>query len=272
MFLEKTKQELQRIFFDSDTKEGRLFDIVLLFLIMSSVLTVIVESVQIYSIRYRYVFIVLEWFFTGIFALEYILRIFCSKNSIKYIKSPLGIVDLVSVLPSFLLIFFSGLNSLLVIRSLRILRVFRIFKLTQFLNQGNQLTKALKASLPKITVFLLFVFLLVIILGSFMYLVEGGEASGFKNIPLSIYWAIVTLTTVGYGDIHPVSPLGRALASLVMMLGYAILAVPTGIVSAEMVNESQQRKTPQFSCRHCREKNHIEKSSYCRKCGTKLNL
>lgn len=265
------RHRLQEILFEADTKAGKAFDIVLLILIVASVFTVVIETINGYAYKYPNTFFYLEWFFTIIFTIEYFLRLISVKKPLSYVKSYYGIIDLISILPSYLSLFFIGTKSLLVIRALRILRVFRIFKLTQFLSQGDQITKALKKSRPKITVFLTFILLVVTIIGSLMYLIEMKENSGFDNIPRGIYWAIVTLTTVGYGDIHPNSPLGQALASFVMILGYSVIAVPTGIISTELTAQAYRKNNSQV-CETCCEENHDDDAVYCRKCGEKLNI
>ena len=269
MNLKRKRKKLRKILFDTDSKLGRLFDIILLCLILGSVLTVILESVNSYSIMYRKLFMSLEMLFTIIFSLEYLLRLVSAEKPKKYALSYLGIIDLISIVPAYLSIFVSGTSSLLIIRSLRILRIFRIFKLTKYLKQGNQIIEALNKSRPKITVFLIFVILIATIIGSLMYVIEAKSNPAFDNIPRSIYWAIVTLTTVGYGDIAPNSPLGQAMASLVMILGYSILAVPTGIITNELGLQSR-RKRHKRSCHACPCSENDLDALYCKKCGIGL--
>lgn len=266
-----TREKIHEIIFEADTPMGKFFDVVLLILIAASVLIVMLESVNYINVKYRNVFFVLEWVFTIVFTLEYILRLYSVYRPIKYAASFFGVIDLLAILPAYLGLFLAaGAQSLLVIRVLRLIRVFRIFKLGHFLREGNTLLRALKASQAKISVFLMFVVLLVIIIGSVMYLVEGGEGSAFSSIPRSIYWAIVTLTTVGYGDITPATELGQFLSAVVMILGYAIIAVPTGIVSAEMVRDNRTSVSTQ-ACRFCGSEGHYSDAHYCRKCGELLN-
>ncbi|MFK7899197.1 MAG: ion transporter, partial [Cyclobacteriaceae bacterium] len=209
----------------------------------------------------------LEWIFTAFFLAEYVLRLYCTHKPIKYATSFFGIVDLLSILPTLLSFFIVGGQSLMIIRGLRLLRVFRIFKLANFLSQGQLIMSALKASKAKIIVFMIFIVILVSIFGSLMYLIEGKSDSGFDSIPHSIYWAIVTLTTVGYGDISPVTPLGQLVASIIMIAGYAIIAVPTGIVTGEIIKKTVVSTQ---SCKNCSEEGHDKDAEYCKYCGHKL--
>jgi voltage-gated potassium channel len=261
---------LHETIFEADTTAGKLFDISLLFLICASVLTIILESVQ--SIREQYGdwLRIAEWFFTIVFTLEYLARLYTVLDKRKYIFSFFGIIDLLSLLPTYLAFFFTGAHSLLVIRSIRLLRIFRILKLPRYVGEGQKLIRALKASQHKIIVFLMTVLTSVVIAGTVMYLVEGPE-NGFTSIPRSIYWAIVTMTTVGYGDIAPKTALGQGLASLIMILGYGIIAVPTGIVSAEMVQLNKEDKISGQVCPHCSREGHDSDASHCKFCGSVLN-
>lgn len=266
-----TREKIHEIIFEADTPTGKLFDVILLILIAASVLIVMLESVDYINVKYRKVFFVLEWVFTVIFTLEYLLRLYSVYRPARYAGSFFGIVDLLAILPAYLSLFVvAGAQSLLVIRAFRLIRIFRIFKLGHFLNEGNTILRALRASQVKISVFLMFVTLLVIIIGSVMYLVEGGEGSAFSSIPRSIYWAIVTLTTVGYGDITPATEVGQFLSAVVMIMGYAIIAVPTGIVSAEMVWDQRMEVSTQ-ACRFCGAEGHASDALYCKKCGELLN-
>jgi voltage-gated potassium channel len=262
------RKRMYIVIFGSDTKAGKLFDVALLWLIVLSIVCVTLETVpsiyEDYSQWFRYA----EWMFTLIFLVEYILRLICVPRATVYARSMLGVIDLFSIIPSFLSLYFAGAQSLLVIRAIRLLRVFRILKLTQFLHEGQILMSALHASRHKIMVFLGGVLSLVLIIGAVMHLVEGPE-HGFTSIPVSIYWAIVTLTTVGYGDITPVTPLGKVLASLVMLMGYGILAVPTGIVSVE-IGRASRRGQAHIECPRCGENGHMMESRYCRRCGERL--
>ena len=261
------REKLHEIIFEADTPAGKRFDIFLIVIIILSVVVVMLESIA--SIRevYSYELHVIEWVFTILFTIEYALRLFCLRRPTKYATSFFGIVDLLAVIPTYLSLLFPGTQYLLAIRLLRILRVFRVLKLAQFLSEASVLTTALRASRHKITVFLFTVITLVIVLGSLMYLIEG-EENGFNSIPHSVYWAIVTLTTVGYGDISPQTPLGQFLASIVMILGYAILAVPTGIVSVELARADTKISTQ--CCRSCGAEGHRHDAVFCRMCGEQL--
>src|SRR5687768_14720560 len=232
--LSEIKKRLYEIIFESDTTAGRVYNIVLLLCIVASVIIVTLESVPAVQVHFSNWLFILEWFFTIIFTVEYFARLWIVTNKRRYVLSFFGIIDLLSILPTYLALIFVGAQSLMVIRSIRLIRIFRIFKLSRYVGEGQNLARALKASQHKIIVFLLVVLTSVIIVGALMYVVEGPEY-GFTSIPTSIYWAIVTMTTVGYGDIAPQTALGQTLASVVMILGYGIIAVPTGIVSAEMV-------------------------------------
>ncbi|HRJ28444.1 MAG TPA: ion transporter [Cyclobacteriaceae bacterium] len=264
------KLKIYEVIFESDTPEGKYFDIVLLVSIILSVTVVMLESVQAIKIGWGNWLVGLEWFFTGLFTLEYLARIWVVLNKRKYIFSFFGIVDLLSVLPTYLTIFFAGAQSLLVIRSLRLLRIFRIFKLARFIGESQNLTTALKASRYKIIVFLTTVITAVIIFGTLIFLIEGPE-NGFTSIPLSIYWAIVTMTTVGYGDIAPHTTLGQTLASIIMIMGYGIIAVPTGIVSSEMIKLKTKEKITTQVCPHCLKEGHDSDAIYCKYCGGEIN-
>lgn len=268
--MSKLKHRVHEIIFEADTKEGKFFDVVLLILIGLSILTVILESVNDIQIHYGHTFIVLEWIFTLLFTIEFIARLWSVKRSFAYIFSFYGIVDILSLLPTYIGLFHpAGSAGFVVIRMLRLLRVFRIFKLARFIGEGNQLIRAMKASKAKIIVFVGVVMVLVTILGTVMYIIEGGmENTGFTSIPRSIYWAIVTLTTVGYGDIAPQTILGQTIASIIMILGYGIIAVPTGIVTSELT----LLETPNTqSCRHCGQDKHKHDAIYCHECGNQLN-
>ncbi|MDH5474206.1 MAG: ion transporter [Cyclobacteriaceae bacterium] len=265
--LKKWKNDLYIIIFEADTFWGKVFDITLLISILLSVAVVMLESVAYLKLTYGKIFNILEWSFTILFTLEYIARLIVIKKPAKYIFSFFGIVDLLSIIPTYLSLFVVGFHSLLVIRSLRLLRVFRIFKLVRFLGEASQLNKALKASRAKIIVFIGVVSISVAILGTLMYLIEGGE-NGFTSIPRSIYWAIVTLTTVGYGDIAPHTVLGQTIASLVMILGYGIIAVPTGIVTSEMAKQNNKPNTK--ACSSCSREGHDNDAEFCKYCGESI--
>ncbi len=267
----KLREKLHEIIFEADTPAGKWFDVFLLIAILISVLVVMLESTPSYGRRYGELFYMLEWILTVFFTLEYLLRIYSVYKPRHYIFSFYGIIDLLSILPTYLSLVLAGSNSLLVIRSLRLLRVFRIFKMVGFLKQARLITASLKRSLPKILVFLSFVLVLTVIIGSLMYLIEGPVNPGFDSIPHSMYWAIVTLTTVGYGDITPLTSLGQFLSAIVMLIGYAIIAVPTGIVSADIVHSNYEaHKISTQACPHCGAEGHTSDAVYCKFCGEKL--
>ncbi len=261
------KKRLYEIIFEADTPAGKLFDLVLLIVILISVGLVILESVQNIDARYHSQLKIVEWIITGIFTAEYILRILIVKKPVRYIFSFFGIIDFLSVIPTYLSLLAVGYQSLIVIRILRLLRVFRVLKLTRYTQAGTVLMRALWASREKISVFIFFVMIIVVIMGTIMYLIEG-ETNGFKSIPLSIYWAIVTLTTVGYGDISPATPLGQLMASIIMILGYAIIAVPTGIITAEIIKPTPAKNTQ--VCHKCLYDKHDDDAIFCKKCGEKI--
>lgn len=263
------QNKLHNTIYESNTVAGKIFDVTLLILIISSIAVVMLDSIKVYHARYGHIFYTLEWIFTVLFTLEYILRLISIKSPWRYVFSFFGFIDMLAIIPSYLSIFYAGAQSLLVLRALRLLRVFRIFKLTHFLTEMEFLKTALSTSLKKITIFMLAVLSLVIILGSVMYLVEDGQ-NGFKSIPDSIYWAIVTITTVGYGDIAPATPLGKFIASLIMFIGYGIIAVPTGIITNEMSNAARQRKHGHETCPGCGREGHDKNAVFCKYCGTML--
>ena len=259
---------MHQIIFEADTKAGKLFDVALFWAIAISVLAVMLESVKPLYEKYHFYFFIIEWTFTILFTIEFILRLISVKKPLKYVFSFYGIVDILSILPAYLGLWISHGSSLRIIRILRLLRIFRVLKLMGFLKQASVLNKALKASKQKIMVFLFAVTILTVVLGTIMYIVEG-EQSGFTSIPRSIYWAIVTLTTVGYGDIAPQTALGQFIASIVMITGYAIIAVPTGIVSSELSNTKKVHSNTQ-ACMVCSKEGHDDDAEYCNHCGAKL--
>ncbi|MBT2562118.1 ion transporter [Pedobacter sp. ISL-68] len=261
--------KLHEVIYESNTPAGKAFDVGLLIAIFSSIIVVMLDSVIGIHRQYGKLFNIMEWIFAALFTVEYILRLVSIRKPISYVISPLGIIDLIALLPSYLSIFFTGAQSLLVFRALRLLRVFRIFKLGHFLTEINFLTQALKNSVRKISIFLLTVLTITIILGSIMYLVEKRE-NGFSNIPESIYWAIVTITTVGYGDISPITPLGKFVASVVMLIGYAIIAVPTGIITHDIAVAARQKKELPESCPSCSREGHDNDALFCKYCGSSL--
>ena len=264
------RKKLYEIIFEADTPAGKAFDVILLLFIVVSILAVILESVPLYGVRYGRLFSLTEWVITFSFTVEYLLRIWVVERPPRYIFSFYGIIDLLSVLPSYIGLFAGGAHGLMIIRALRLLRIFRLFKLSRYISEANLLMLALKNSREKISVFLMTVVMLVIVLGTLMYMIEG-EQSGFTSIPRGIYWAIVTLTTVGYGDIAPVTPLGQFVASLVMILGYGIIAVPTGIVTVEYSRVRKEKKVTTQVCPVCLREGHDADAGYCKYCGAKLN-
>lgn len=264
------KERLYIVIFEADTPWGKTFDIALLLAIVLSVVTVALESVRSLREIHQDLFDILEWGFTILFTLEYVLRLWVTPRKRKYVLSFFGIIDLLSTLPTYIALVITGAHSLIVLRSFRLIRVFRIFKLARFVGEASQLKKALKASRPKIIVFVTAVSIIVVIMGTIMYIIEGGE-NGFTSIPRSIYWAIVTLTTVGYGDIAPVTVIGQSIAALIMILGYAIIAVPTGIVTAEIGKSMyQSNKTVANTCSNCEHNEVDPNAKYCKVCGSKF--
>ena len=262
------REKLYIIIFESDTRAGKLFDLALIVAIACSVLVVMLDSVRAIQQQYAAQLRAAEWFFTFLFTVEYILRLLCVDRPLRYARSFFGIVDLLAILPTYYSVFLPEAVFIVVIRVLRILRVFRILKLGAYLGEADILVQSLSASRKKIEVFVFAVLMLVIIFGAIMYLVEG-EANGFTSIPRSVYWAIVTLTTVGYGDIAPQTNLGQALAALIMICGYGIIAVPTGIVSAEMVRATGKMKQSR-DCSKCGDQFHAPDARFCKSCGHEL--
>jgi len=261
---------LHEIIYEADTTAGKLFDFVLFFFIVASVILVGLESVESLDAKYHKFFNVAEWVITILFTLEYIGRIIAIKQPSKYIFSFYGVIDLLSTIPKYLSLLFVGTHALVALRALRLLRIFRILKLARYVGASNRLMVALRASRAKIAVFLFFIVILAVILGTIMYLVETNEDSGFTSIPRSIYWAIVTLTTVGYGDIAPVTALGQLIASVIMIMGYGIIAIPTGIVTAELTSRAKIETNTQ-NCPNCAAEKHRDNAEYCYKCGELLN-
>lgn len=264
------RHRLHEIIYEADTKEGKLFDIVLLIAIIASIIFVMLESVKSFDEKLYEFLNIAEWIITILFSIEYILRMVAIKKPFRYIFSFYGIIDLLSTLPKYLSFVIVGSHNLAALRALRLLRVFRILKLTRYVGASNRLIIALRASKAKIAVFLFFVVIICIILGTIMYMVEG-EENGFTSIPRSVYWAIVTLTTVGFGDIAPNTPLGQLIASVIMILGYSIIAIPTGIVGAEMSKMTNDEDTNTQACPNCLKDHHKENAIYCYNCGSVLN-
>ena len=265
---DSVQRVLHRVIFEADTPGGKAFDVALLIAIGVSVAAVMLESIPAVRATHGPALRVAEWTLTGLFSIEYLLRLFAVKRPWHYARSFLGLVDVLAILPTYVSVVFPGAQSLLVLRAIRLLRVFRIFKLARYLNEGAALVDALRGSRRKITMFFGSVLVLVLIIGALMYLVEG-EASGFTSIPRAIYWAIVTVTTVGYGDITPRTPLGQLIAAVAMLLGYSILAVPTGIFSAELLRRSRAEATTR-ACPHCSAEGHDRDARYCKHCGANM--
>jgi voltage-gated potassium channel len=268
--LSERRARLHEIIFEADTPVGKAFDVGLLLAITLSVVAVMLETVGPVRARFGRALYLAEWFFTILFTIEYLLRLACVRHPLRYARSFFGIVDLLAVLPTYLSLLIVGAQSLLVIRVIRLLRIFRIFKLTRYLGEARTLTVALRASRHKIVVFLGGVLSVVVIVGALMYLIEGPE-SGFTSIPRGVYWAVVTMTTVGYGDIAPESVVGQALAAFIMILGYAIIAVPTGIVSAELVEAAHKKgDVTTQACPACGGEGHDHDAVHCKHCGERL--
>lgn len=265
------RKKIHEIIYESDTREGRLFDIVLIWVIVISIVLVMLESVKSLDEKYHDFFYYSEWIITILFTIEYILRIVTVNKPGRYIFSFYGIIDLLATLPMYISIFYGGAHVLLMLRAMRLLRIFTIMKLSSFVGASQKLKQAIYASRFKILVFLSTVIILCIIIGTVMYVIEG-ESSGFTSIPVSMYWAIVTLTTVGYGDIAPQTPLGQFLASVVMVLGYGIIAIPTGIVTSEFTKqERDELQLNTQSCPNCAADKHRNNAEYCYSCGSKLH-
>ncbi|WP_372794249.1 ion transporter [Lutibacter sp.] len=264
------KSKLHDIIYEADTPAGKWFDIILILVIIVSIILVMLESVEGFDNKYHNLLNISEWIITILFSLEYIARIISIKKPSNYVFSFYGIIDFLATIPMYLSLFFIGTQALIALRALRLLRVFRILKLTRYLGASVNLISALKASRIKISVFLFSVLVITIILGTVMYLIEGPQ-NGFTSIPHSMYWAIVTLTTVGYGDLAPHTPFGQFIASLVMILGYGIIAVPTGIVTSEMTKQDTKIHSNTQSCSNCSFDKHMDNAAFCHKCGEKLN-
>ncbi|MFT6266698.1 MAG: voltage-gated potassium channel [Oleiphilaceae bacterium] len=264
----KTKEAIFEVIFEADTPSGKFFDVALIICILLSVVTVFLDSIDILKQEYGITFRWIEWMFTILFTIEYTLRVYCVSVRSRYIFSFYGLVDLLAILPSYLGLLLTDVHYLIVIRILRILRVFRIFKLTQYTSQAKVLVDALRRSREKVVVFFFSIFTLAVIFGAILYIVEGSE-NGFTSIPKSVYWAIVTITTVGYGDISPQTPLGQAIASLVMITGYSIIAIPTGIFVAELT-QAIKKDNLSHTCPRCQKCGHDSFANYCYDCGSKL--
>ena len=264
------KEKIFDIIYLSDTPAGKWFDLVLIFTILISVLVVMLDSVADLNLKYGHWFYIMEWTFTIVFTIEYGLRIYSVKNPVRYIFSFFGIVDLLAIVPAYFVLIFSGAQYMMVIRGLRILRIFRILKLTHYLGEADLLIKSLSGAKHKVLVFLFFMLTVVTIFGSLMFIIEGPE-HGFDSIPQGVYWAVVTVTTVGYGDIIPMTPLGKGLASMMVIIGYSIIAIPTGIFTAELskqIKTNRVKKGPE--CQVCNHHSLDPKAKFCSECGAEL--
>ena len=262
------RQSTYRLFFKTETRAARVFDLVLVFVILVSVVSVILESIPTFDARYGNILHQIEWIITIIFTMEYIARIWSHPKPLKYIFSFYGVIDFLAIIPTYLDLIFAGAMSLAIIRGLRLLRIFRILKVTRYSREGRIIVEALKSSRVKILVFLFAVVVVVLIIGTLMYLIEG-ENNGFTSIPVGIYWAIVTLTTVGFGDITPLTTFGKFIASFVMIMGYGIIAVPTGIVTFEIATSIKTAREHR-ECEDCGHRTHDVDANYCKSCGEKL--
>lgn len=265
------KFKLHEIIYGTHTPAGKIFDIALLVVILYSVIIVMLESIPRFDVKYHRFMDVSEWVVTLLFTAEYILRIICIKRPSKYIFSFFGIIDFLSTIPKYLSYFVVGSQYMAAFRALRLLRVFRILKLVRFVGESNNLLRALSASRAKISIFVFFVLIVSVLLGTIMYLIEGPE-HGFNSIPHSVYWTIVTLTTVGYGDISPETGMGQFIATLIMIIGYGIIAVPTGIVTVEYAKQNGQNEGPRapLECDDCQAQGHEPYAKHCYNCGSKL--
>ncbi len=264
------QKTLHEVIYEADTPMGKLFDVALLIAILLSVVAVMLESVDTVGEEYQLELMVAEWVFTIVFTIEYVLRIVCVRKPMSYILSFYGLVDLLSIVPTYLGLFITNASFLRAIRTIRLLRVFRIFKIARYIKEANVLVDALKASRPRILVFLFGVLVMVTILGTIMYIIEDYDGTKFTSIPRSIYWAVVTLTTVGYGDISPQTEIGQFFSSIIMIMGYAIIAVPTGIVSVELARKGGSGISTQ-ACMTCSQEGHDADATYCKFCGEALN-
>jgi len=266
--MNQLRKDLYEIIFEADTRAGKMFDLVLIIFILISVLAVILDSVKYISIKYHDLLIWVEWIITVSFTLEYIIRIWTAPKPFRYIFSFYGLIDFLAIIPTYLSVIFGGAMGFAVIRGLRLLRIFRILKITRYSNEGKIIIDAMKASRVKIIVFLFAVLTTVLIIGTLMYLIEG-EENGFTSIPVSVYWTIVTLTTVGYGDITPLTAFGKFVAGFVMILGYGIIAVPTSIVTYEL-STSVRSARKKVVCSNCESVDHDRDAKFCKVCGKEL--
>lgn len=266
----KWRSRIHEVLYEADTPAGKLFDVVLLILILLSIVFVMLESVDSIDAKLHEFLYVGEWIITIFFTIEYILRIISIRRPSRYIFSFYGIIDFLATIPLYLSLFLGGTQALVTVRALRLLRIFRILKITRYIGESNKLVRAIQHSWAKISIFLFAVLVVAIIAGTLMYFIEG-EESGFTNIPKSIYWCIVTLTTVGYGDITPITPLGQFLSAIIMIMGYGIIAVPTGIISAEYTRNTNTIDTNTQCCSNCGKDRHADNAKYCHRCGEDLH-
>lgn len=264
------RSRIHEVIYEADTPSGKTFDVILLILIVLSIVFVMMESVESIDAKYHDELYIGEWIITIFFSIEYILRIISIKRPSRYIFSFYGIIDFLATIPLYLSLFLGGTQALVTVRALRLLRIFRILKVTRYVGESNKLVRAIQHSWAKISIFLFAVLIVSIIAGTLMYFIEG-EESGFRNIPISIYWCIVTLTTVGYGDIAPVTPLGQLLSAVIMIMGYGIIAVPTGIISAEYARNTKVVPTNTQSCSNCGKSDHRDSAKHCFNCGEDLH-
>lgn len=267
--LERLRHRVHTVIYEADSPAGKLFDLILLALIVISVAAVMLESVSSIHLQYGSQLVIIEWVITIFFTIEYIGRLIALKKPIRYVLSLYGLIDLLSLLPAYIDLLFPGLHFLVALRAFRLLRIFRILKLVHFVGAGNRLLVALRQSRTKIFVFLFTVMVMCVILGTVMYLVEGGN-NGFSSIPKSVYWTIVTLTTVGFGDITPQTALGQFISVIIMILGYGIIAVPTGLITAQIISSDRTPENTQM-CVNCGADHHPDKAEYCYQCGVLLN-
>ena len=264
------RSRIHEVIYEADTPSGKTFDVILLILIVLSIVFVMMESVESIDAKYHDELYIGEWIITVFFSIEYILRIISIKRPSRYIFSFYGIIDFLATIPLYLSLFLGGTQALVTVRALRLLRIFRILKVTRYVGESNKLVRAIQHSWAKISIFLFAVLIVSIIAGTLMYFIEG-EESGFRNIPISIYWCIVTLTTVGYGDIAPVTHLGQLLSAVIMIMGYGIIAVPTGIISAEYARNTKVAPTNTQSCSNCGKSDHRDSAKHCFNCGEDLH-
>jgi len=265
------KEKIYIVIFEADTRAGKIFDLTLIASIIISVIVVMLDSVEKIHSRHGELLVAAEWFFTILFTVEYILRLLCIKNPIRYAKSFYGVIDLLAILPTYLSLIVPGAQHFMVIRILRILRIFRVLKLVRFVREANFFLYALEENRNRIIVFLFSVLSMVVIFGSVMYLIENPYNSGFTSIPIGIYWAIVTMTTVGYGDISPSTAIGQSLAALLMITGYSIIAVPAGFFTVEFVRTLKKKWLSSRVCPHCSAEGHDEDAYFCKFCGFRLS-